>query len=115
MLIESSTQISYSTVDEPLPRAVLDGLQTILALIGSIAITLILNPYILIPVLVMSVPFFYIRKIYLKTAKNIKRIEGVGKTTAHIVHKFTNHHESLHALIYYFQRNHQRSHIWRPH
>lgn len=60
-------------------QSLIDGMQSILSLIGTVAITSIVNPYMLVPVVLMSLPFIYIRKIYLKTAKNLKRIEGVGK------------------------------------
>lgn len=66
------------TVDEWLPKALLDGAQSILTLTGSIVITATVSPYFLIPVLVMGLIFVYIRKVYLKTSKNIKRIEGIG-------------------------------------
>lgn len=69
-----------STVDEWLPKAILDGVQSILILSGSIVITATVNPYFLIPFSVIGVIFIYIRKIYLKTSKNIKRIEGIGKS-----------------------------------
>lgn len=66
-------------MDEWLPKALLDGTQSILGLAGSIVLTALVSPYFLIPVLVMGVIFVYIRKVYLKTSKNIKRIEGIGE------------------------------------
>ncbi|XP_055319307.1 ATP-binding cassette subfamily C member 4-like [Sitodiplosis mosellana] len=70
------------TIDEWLPKAILDGTQSILTLSGSIVITAMVSPYFLIPVLVMGLIFIYIRKVYLKTSKNIKRIEGIAKSPA---------------------------------
>lgn len=66
------------TIDEWLPKAVLDGAQIVISLFGSIIITATASPYFLIPVSVLGVIFMYIRKVYLKTSKNIKRIEGIG-------------------------------------
>lgn len=66
------------TIDEWLPKAVLDGAQIVISLFGSIVITATASPYFLIPVSVLGVIFMYIRKVYLKTSKNIKRIEGIG-------------------------------------
>lgn len=60
----------------------LDGTQSILTLIGSIVITAVVSPYFLIPVLVMGLIFIYIRKVYLKTSINIKRVEGIAKSPA---------------------------------
>ncbi|XP_037037714.1 multidrug resistance-associated protein 4-like isoform X1 [Bradysia coprophila] len=70
------------TVDEGLPKAIMDGTQSILTLLGSIVITATVNVYFLIPILVMGAIFMFIRKIYLKTSKNIKRIEGIAKSPA---------------------------------
>lgn len=77
-IISNTFSFEYRSVDEFLPKSVLDGAQSILTLVGSIVITATVNPYFLIPACVMGVAFMYIRKIYLKTSKNIKRIEGVG-------------------------------------
>lgn len=67
------------TIDEWLPKAVLDGAQSIISLLGSIVITATVSPVFLIPILVLGLIFFYIRKVYLKTSKNVKRVEGIGK------------------------------------
>lgn len=66
-------------IDEFLPKAILDATQIILNMIGAILVTSIINPLFLIPISVMFLIFIFIRKIYLKTSKNIKRLEGVGK------------------------------------
>lgn len=70
---------SLSTIDEWLPKAVLDASQSILSLAGSLVITAFVNFYFLVPVFFIGIIFIYIRKVYLKTSKNIKRIEGIGK------------------------------------
>lgn len=70
------------TIDEWLPKAILDGSQSIISLVGSIVITATVSPYFLIPVFVLGVIFAYVRKVYLKTSKNIKRIEGIAKSPA---------------------------------
>lgn len=65
--------------DEFLPKAFLDATQVILNMGGAIIVTTIVNPLFLIPFLVMGIIFIFIRKVYLKTSKNIKRLEGIGK------------------------------------
>lgn len=64
-------------VDEFLPKAFLDATQVILNMVGAIIVTAAVNPMFLIPVAVMSIIFVFVRKVYLKTSKNIKRLEGV--------------------------------------
>lgn len=75
-------QLSGST-DEFLPKAILDATQVILSMVGSIIVTSIVNPIFLIPIGVMGVIFIFVRKVFLKTSKNIKRLEGSGKLTPH--------------------------------
>lgn len=66
-------------MDEFLPKAMLDATQVILSMVGSIIVAATVNPIFLIPVLVMGLVFIYVRKVYLKTSKNIKRLEGICK------------------------------------
>lgn len=66
------------TVDEVLPKAIFDGIHGNLVLFGTIIVTATVNPYFLIPVAVMGALFVFVRMVYLKTSKNIKRIEGIG-------------------------------------
>ncbi|XP_055306698.1 ATP-binding cassette sub-family C member 4-like [Sitodiplosis mosellana] len=66
--------------DEFLPKAMLDATQVILAMFGSIIVAATVNIYFLVPVFVMGFVFIFIRKIYLKTSKNIKRLEGIAKS-----------------------------------
>lgn len=69
----------FSAVDEVLPKSILDATQNVLVLFGSIIVTSVVNPYFLIPLLVLSIFFFFIRNVYLKTSRKLKRLEGVGK------------------------------------
>lgn len=66
-------------MDEHLPKAMLDAGQTLLAITGAVILTCTVNPIFLIPVLFVASICFLIRKVYLKTSKNIKRLEGMSK------------------------------------
>lgn len=65
--------------DEFLPKAVLDASQIILSMFGAIIVTSIVNPTFLLPICIIGIAFLFLRKVYLKTSKNIKRLEGVSK------------------------------------
>lgn len=69
----------FRAVDEILPKAILDAVQMILGISASILVTAVVNPIFLIPIAVLSVAFIFIRKIYVKTSKNVKRLEGISK------------------------------------
>lgn len=72
------------TIDEWLPKCLLDATQVILMTLGSIVITAVINPYFLIPIGLLFIVFIYLRKYYLKTSKNIKRLEGITKSPAFV-------------------------------
>lgn len=67
-------------VDELLPKVLLDSTQIILSMVGSLLLTVIVNPYLLIPVSIIGVIFMLLRVVYLKTSKNVKRIEGIVRS-----------------------------------
>lgn len=66
-------------IDELLPRVLLDAIHTNLNMTGAIILTSIVNPLFLIPIFFMVLVFLCARKVYLKTSKNIKRLEGISK------------------------------------
>lgn len=66
-------------IDELLPKSFLDATQIILSMCGSLVVTCTVNPIFLVPILIIAAIFYWIRKVYLKTSKNIKRLEGMSK------------------------------------
>lgn len=69
----------FSATDDNLTKVFLDATQSILSMTGSLIVAFAVNPYFLIPIAVMGILFIFIRKVYLKTSKNIKRLESIGK------------------------------------
>lgn len=67
-------------IDELLPKAMLDAGQICLLMFGSLTVSCIVNPLFLIPIVFLGAMFYWIRKVYLKTSKNIKRMEGMSKS-----------------------------------
>ncbi|KAJ8687082.1 hypothetical protein QAD02_022876 [Eretmocerus hayati] len=80
-------------IDELLPKALLDAFQILLICTGSIIISCVVNPIFIVPILVIGFIFFFIRKIYLRTSKNIKRLEGMTKSPV-----FTHLNATLNGL-----------------
>lgn len=66
-------------IDELLPKAMLDSGQIILMMLGSLVVTCTVNPIFLVPIFFIASVFYWIRKVYLKTSKNIKRLEGMSE------------------------------------
>lgn len=71
-------------IDEWLPKCLLDATQVTLMGVGSIIVTCYINPLFLIPIGVLFIIFMFIRRYYLKTSKNIKRLEGITKSPAFV-------------------------------
>lgn len=62
-------------------------LQIILGFFGSIAVAVAVDWYFLIPVIVLMVVFYLTRLVYLRSAKNIKRLEGMSMSVpCHTLH-----------------------------
>ncbi|KAG5866797.1 hypothetical protein JTB14_031470 [Gonioctena quinquepunctata] len=70
------------SIDEMLPRTLLDVGQMFLQMGGSLVLVAVINPYAIILILALGVWFWYIRHIYLKSSKNIKRLEGMMRSPA---------------------------------
>ena len=66
-------------IDELLPKAMLDAGQITLMAVGSLTITCMANAYFIIPIVVIGLIFYWTRKVYIKTSKNVKRLEGMSK------------------------------------
>ena len=78
-----------SAIDELLPKAILDSGQILLLMSGALIVTCTVNPIFLAPAAIIGAVCILIRKVYLKTSKNIKRLEGMSKCTvlavAHLI------------------------------
>ncbi|XP_036143719.1 multidrug resistance-associated protein 4 isoform X2 [Monomorium pharaonis] len=68
------------TMDEMLPRVMLEALQFICIVCSIMTMEVILNPWMLIIIMVLIVLFFFTMKFYLRTVQNIKRLEGITKS-----------------------------------
>lgn len=66
-------------VDEILPGVMMDVVQIFLSLFGIVVVVAMVNPLFLIPTLVLAIIFYYLRVFYLKTSRDVKRIEGISK------------------------------------
>ncbi|TDG43887.1 hypothetical protein AWZ03_009693 [Drosophila navojoa] len=67
-------------VDEILPAVMMDVIQIFLALGGIVIVIAIVNPLFLIPTVVLGIIFYQLRTFYLKTSRNIKRLEAITRS-----------------------------------
>lgn len=67
------------TIDELLPAAMMDVLQMGLNILAMIIVVGVVNYWLMIPTLLIGIIFFILRSVYVKTSRDIKRLEGISK------------------------------------
>lgn len=65
-------------VDEILPAVMIDVIQIFLQLFGIIIVVATVNFYILIPTVIIGIIFYFLREFYLKSSRDIKRMEATS-------------------------------------
>ncbi|CAG9861544.1 unnamed protein product [Phyllotreta striolata] len=68
------------TVDEYIPSLIIDVVEITLLLAGSIALSAIIEPLLVVPALVMMVLFYLLKVVYSETSRNVKRVEAITKS-----------------------------------
>nr|CAD7203693.1 unnamed protein product [Timema douglasi] len=68
------------SVDEILPKALLDATQILVTALGVLVVSVIVNYLFVIPVCAIGFICYLIREIYLKISKDLKRLEGITKS-----------------------------------
>jgi ATP-binding cassette subfamily C (CFTR/MRP) protein 4 len=66
-------------IDEILPMTIVDVLQIFLSLAGIIVVVAVVNVYTLIPTVVIAILFYFMRDFYLKSSRNLKRMDATSK------------------------------------
>jgi len=66
-------------VDEMLPIAFIDSIQIGMSLVTAIIVIAIANVWLLIPTVIVSIVFYYLRIFYLATSYSVKRLESTSK------------------------------------
>ncbi|CAG9863581.1 unnamed protein product [Phyllotreta striolata] len=67
-------------VDELLPLAMIDCMQIGLALLGIIVVVAAVTPWLMVPTCCIGLVFYFIRIFYLRTSRNVKRLEGITRS-----------------------------------
>ncbi|XP_046746906.1 ATP-binding cassette sub-family C member 4-like [Diprion similis] len=68
------------TMDERVPRTMIDVFQVFTTMMGVFVMVAIIMPWSIIPVLILGVAFYFIRIYYLRTYRQMKRLEGIVKS-----------------------------------
>ena len=82
-------------MDELLPDTFLDALLQTLFVSGSLALSSILNPWVIFPAITSVVIFILIARYYLRSARDLRRLEGVNRSP--VLSQFS---ETLEGLVH---------------
>ncbi|CAG0890313.1 unnamed protein product [Cyprideis torosa] len=80
-------------MDELLPSIGIDVIMIFLNIIGIVTVIAIVNTWILIPSAIVGMIFFYLRRFYLVTSRQVKRLEGISRSPV-----FSHLSTTLHGL-----------------
>uniref|UniRef100_A0A8P0TEF8 Multidrug resistance-associated protein 4 n=1 Tax=Canis lupus familiaris TaxID=9615 RepID=A0A8P0TEF8_CANLF len=67
-------------MDDLLPLTFLDFLQTFLQVLGVVGVAVAVIPWIAIPLLPLAVIFFILRRYFLATSRDVKRLESTSRS-----------------------------------
>ncbi|XP_074155461.1 LOW QUALITY PROTEIN: ATP-binding cassette sub-family C member 4 [Sminthopsis crassicaudata] len=67
-------------LDDLLPLTFLDFLQTLLQVIGVVAVAISVIPWIAIPLLPLAIVFIFLRRYFLETSRDVKRLESTTRS-----------------------------------
>uniref|UniRef100_A0A182SD45 Uncharacterized protein n=1 Tax=Anopheles maculatus TaxID=74869 RepID=A0A182SD45_9DIPT len=67
-------------IDTSLPTVMIDSLYFFLELAGIIVIVALANYWLLIPTAIMGAVFYVLRFVFLRTARNVKRVEAITRS-----------------------------------
>ncbi|KAJ3634109.1 hypothetical protein MTP99_011017 [Tenebrio molitor] len=109
------------SIDETLPQSITDTLQVGLNVFAITMVLSSINPWIIIPTIIIFVIFYFYKMIFLATSRNLKRMEGTTRSPvfSHLsaslqglptirafdaeetLRKEFDHHQDLHSSAYY--------------
>lgn len=69
-------------IDETLPFILVDVFQIMFAMIGAIGVLAVVNPVYLVPTVILFSIFYFLRKFYLKTSLDVKRLQATSNYIA---------------------------------
>ena len=69
-----------SCMDEYLPETFLSAVQILLFSVGSVLLPCVLNPWIILGALPLAISFVVLTKYYLKTSRELKRLEAGNRS-----------------------------------
>ncbi|XP_011890882.1 PREDICTED: multidrug resistance-associated protein 4 isoform X5 [Cercocebus atys] len=67
-------------LDDLLPLTVLDFIQTLLQVVGVVSVAVAVIPWIAIPLVPLGIVFIFLRRYFLETSRDVKRLESTTRS-----------------------------------
>uniref|UniRef100_A0A182VRM2 Uncharacterized protein n=1 Tax=Anopheles minimus TaxID=112268 RepID=A0A182VRM2_9DIPT len=67
-------------MDDMLPKSILDATQTLLMFIGAMMVVVFVQPFFMVPIVLLFVALLAARRVYLRTSQNTRRLEGITRS-----------------------------------
>lgn len=67
-------------MDEQLPLAAIESLQILFIMTGILIMNFVVTPWMIIPTIILGAVVYFIGRVYLASAQDVKRLEGVSKS-----------------------------------
>ncbi|XP_053667657.1 ATP-binding cassette sub-family C member 4-like [Anopheles marshallii] len=67
-------------MDDMLPKSILDATQTLLMFVGAMMVVVFVQPFFMVPILLLFAVLLAARRVYLRTSQNTRRLEGITRS-----------------------------------
>ncbi|XP_044266058.1 probable multidrug resistance-associated protein lethal(2)03659 isoform X2 [Tribolium madens] len=67
-------------IDEYIPPVLFDVIEVGLMLIGALFLSFIVDPWLFVPSMILITIFYFLRVVYIRTSRSVKRIEGITRS-----------------------------------
>nr|XP_040221376.2 ATP-binding cassette sub-family C member 4-like isoform X1 [Anopheles coluzzii]XP_040221377.2 ATP-binding cassette sub-family C member 4-like isoform X1 [Anopheles coluzzii] len=67
-------------MDDMLPKSILDATQTLLMFAGAMLVVVFVQPFFMVPIMLLFVVLLFARRVYLRTSQNTRRLEGITRS-----------------------------------
>jgi ATP-binding cassette subfamily C (CFTR/MRP) protein 4 len=76
--------LDVNAADDLLPAVVVDFVTCSVICLGAMLIVCVINPYVIIPVAPLLIVFYFTRRLFTSSSREIKRIEAMSRSPVQV-------------------------------